>query len=110
MFCLYCKEYLTLVGHNSFVAGSITFHRTNIRSHDNTKAHIQCISRYNTDHSVTDSTRTCRKPDECSNTTIDKGFTQICLTDIIRLDNLSKIASFLGQEGNPQVIWKTNVT
>ena len=113
MFCAYCEEYPLLTGHNSFVMGSTTFHLTNIRSHDSTKAHIQCISRYNSHNSVTDSTRTCRKPDECGNTTIDKTFTQIWLTDNNRLDNVFKIPNsvyFQEQRVISQVIWKTNVT
>jgi hypothetical protein len=50
MYCNLCKEYPTLAGQNSFVYGSTTFHISNLKSDKSSRAHLMCMSRYNSDN------------------------------------------------------------
>lgn len=103
MLCTYCKNYPTLAGHNSFVKGSDTFHLSNLKSHDSSRAHLGCLSRFKTDNAEKVIKAAATKSDEINggHGTIDKAFQHIGESEKIKMSNLFNISYFIGKEGKP---------
>jgi len=81
MLCTYCKNYSypTLAGHNSFVTGSATFHLSNLKSHDSSRANLGCLSRFKTynDEKFIKAAATNNDEINGGHSTIDKAFQHI---------------------------------